>query len=31
MELSEFQAKYFATKGKASVRYLNTYTAHKWL
>ena len=28
---NEFQAKYFATKGKASVRYLNTYTAHKWL
>ena len=28
---NKFQAKYFATKGKASVRYLNTYTAHKWL
>jgi len=28
---NEFQAKYFASKGKASVRYLNTYTAYKWL
>ena len=26
-----FEEKYFATKGKASMRYLNKYTAHKWL
>jgi hypothetical protein len=28
---NQFQAKYFASRGKASNRYLNTYTAHKWL
>jgi hypothetical protein len=28
---NQFQEKHFATKGKASVRYLNTYTAYKWL
>ena len=28
---NRFEEKYFATKGKASVRYLNAYTAHKWL
>lgn len=26
-----FQAKHFATKGKASVRYLNKYTIYRWL
>jgi len=28
---NQFQEKHFATKGKASVRYLDTYTAYKWL
>lgn len=26
-----FQAKHFGSKGKASVRYLNTYSCHSWL
>lgn len=26
-----FQTKHFATKGKASMRFLNTWTAHSWL
>ena len=28
---NQFTAKYLASRGKASVRYLNAYTAHKWL
>lgn len=28
---NNFQHKYFATKGKASIRYLNKYSAHSWL
>jgi transposase len=28
---NRFEEKYFATKGKASQRYLNNYTAYKWL
>jgi hypothetical protein len=28
---NNFENKYFARKGKASVRYLNKYTAHSWL
>ena len=28
---SDFCAKYFASKGKSSVQYLNKYTAHRWL
>jgi hypothetical protein len=27
----DFEARHFATRGKASVRYINTYTAAKWL
>ena len=26
-----FTAKYLATKGKTSTRYISNYTAHKWL
>jgi len=26
-----FEEKYFATRGKASVRFLNNHTAYKWL
>lgn len=26
-----FEAKYFASRGKASMRYLNNRTAHAWL
>lgn len=26
-----FQNKYFASKGKASMRYLNNWTCHSWL
>ena len=26
-----FMAKHFASKGKASVRFLNKYTCHSWL
>jgi hypothetical protein len=28
---NNFENKYFARKGKASMRYLNKYTAHSWL
>ena len=28
---NNFQNKHFATKGKASIRYLNKYSAHSWL
>lgn len=28
---NKFQAKYFGQIGKASVRYLNTYSAHSWM
>lgn len=28
---NQFQNKHFASKGKASMRFLNTYTAHSWL
>lgn len=26
-----FHKKFFGSKGKASMRYLNTYSAHSWL
>lgn len=26
-----FQAKHFGSKGKASVRYLNTWSCHSWM
>lgn len=26
-----FQAKHFATRGKASIRFLNEHTCHRWL
>lgn len=28
---NNFQAKHFGSKGKASVRYLNTYSCHSWM
>jgi hypothetical protein len=28
---NNFENKYFANRGKASMRYLNTHTAHSWL
>ena len=28
---NQFQAKYFASRGKASNRFLEKYTAYKWL
>jgi hypothetical protein len=28
---NEFEAKYFATQGKASKRFLENNTAYKWL
>jgi len=28
---NNFQNKHFATTGKASIRYLNKYSAHSWL
>lgn len=28
---NQFENKHFASKGKASMRFLNTWTAHSWL
>ena len=27
----QFEARHFASRGKASMRFLNTWTAHAWL
>ena len=31
MVYNNFENKYFARKGRASMRYLNEWTAHRWL
>jgi hypothetical protein len=28
---NQFESKYFASRGKASMRFLNTWTAHSWM